>query len=399
MRTSRLCLSVCLLMLSVMAGLATPAREQCTSAVISPAASAGGVPMLWKNRDTGVLSNKIVYVRESPCSYLALVNADYPSGRQCFAGLNSAGFAIMNTVAYNLPEKAGEFKDLEGIIMADALRTCRTVDDFEQYLRTNLGGDLGSLANFGVFDATGTTAVFEVHNHGYRRLDPAATPEGYLVVTNFARSGVEGQGAGYLRFERASRLMRALPGKIDVAAILGHLCRDTGHVLLRHPSYAEMEKVPADPPTWILTRDCINKSYTSAAVIMCGRDPAHPGRPATLWVVPGEPVTAVAIPLWVEAGESPPELWQGTDAPLWKESLRIKTLGRPFEISEKKEYLQLNRLVNAEGTGYLPKLLTVEADILKRTHEFLDSSPTAAELARFQADRARQALAAMKDIR
>jgi len=58
----------------------------------------------------------------------------------------------MNTVTYNLPEIAGEAEDLEGTIMADALRTFRTVEDFASYLEANRGDHLGSLANFGVID-------------------------------------------------------------------------------------------------------------------------------------------------------------------------------------------------------------------------------------------------------
>ena len=67
-------------------GMACPALaqppEQCTTAIISPAASAHRVPVLWKNRDTGTLSNKVVYVEEEPFSYLGLVNADAPGGRR-----------------------------------------------------------------------------------------------------------------------------------------------------------------------------------------------------------------------------------------------------------------------------------------------------------------------------
>ena len=129
--------------------------EQCTSAVIQPAGSTTGGPVLWKNRDTDVLSNKVVFVDEQPYDYLCLANFDAPSGRSCWAGLNSEGFAIINTVAYNLPEPGGEMEDLEGLIMADALRSCRTVADFEAYLSANPGRDLGSLANFGVLDAEG----------------------------------------------------------------------------------------------------------------------------------------------------------------------------------------------------------------------------------------------------
>jgi len=191
-------------------------REECTSAVLSPAATESGAPVLWKNRDTNTLSNRVVFVAEQPFAYLALVNGDDPSGRRAFAGLNSEGFAIMNTVAYNLPDVPGEAKDLEGTIMADALRTCRTVEEFAAYLEANQGGHLGSLANFGVIDGRGGAAIFETHNHGFTRLDVAEKAAGYMVNTNFARTGEEGEGAGYLRFERATELFGELAGnKVD----------------------------------------------------------------------------------------------------------------------------------------------------------------------------------------
>ena len=50
----------------------------CSTAVFGPAAD--GAPLLWKNRDMDVLSNKIVFVLEKPFSYLGLVNAEETSG-------------------------------------------------------------------------------------------------------------------------------------------------------------------------------------------------------------------------------------------------------------------------------------------------------------------------------
>ncbi len=86
-----------------------------------------------ENRDTAVPSNKVVFVRETPHSYAALINAEGASGRQAWPASTRAGSAaVMNTVAYNLPQKSGELQDLEGVIMADALRTCATVEDFER---------------------------------------------------------------------------------------------------------------------------------------------------------------------------------------------------------------------------------------------------------------------------
>jgi len=392
-------LIVALLALALAARASPQTPEGCTSAVISPAASTGGVPLLWKNRDTGTLSNKVVFVKDSPYSYLALVNAQVPSGRHTFAGLNSAGFAIMNTVAYNLPRKSGETEDLEGIMMADALRTCRTVDDFERYLQENLGPDLGSLANFGVIDADGKAFIFEVHNHGYEKLDAAEAEARYLVNTNFARSGAEGEGAGYLRFERASLLFEGFaPGQVDYRTILTQFTRDLGHVLLQQPSLENARAKPEDEDLWIFTRDCINRPSTSAAVVIVGKDPSDANSVATMWVIPGEPVTAIAIPLWVEARSSPAPLWEGEQAPMWRESLRLKDVIHPMSEGYKGHYLNLTRLDNADGTGFLPLILETEAKIIGETLEFLGKRHSPEELAAFQNQMAERALARLKAI-
>ena len=380
-------------------GFAFDVREQCTSAVVLPAASVTGGPVIWKNRDTNFLSNKVVYVADEPNTYLCLTNADSPSGRSCWAGLNSAGFGIINTVAYNLPVASDEMKDLEGIIMSDALRTCRTVDDFEAYIAANLGPELGSLANFAVMDSVGQAMLFEIHNHGYQKIDPADEHRSCLINTNYARTGTPGEGAGYLRFERASELMAALPeGRVDFATILTRFTRDTGHVLVEQPTPFELAGVPGDQPLWINTRDTINKAYTSAAVILVGRNPDDPDSVATMWVIPGEPVTAVAVPLWVEAGSSPAALWEGDEAAMWTASASLKSMIRPDRAGSKEHYLNMTVLDNAAGTGYLPGLLAVEDEIMTDTREFLGTTRSRDEYRSFQEKMTAKALAALTSV-
>ncbi len=366
--------------------------EQCTSAVITPAGSATGGPVLWKNRDTSFLSNKVLFVDEEPYDYLCLSNAHSSSGRSCWVGLNSAGFGIMNTVAYNLPNPSDEMKDLEGIIMADALRSCRTIDDFKAYIEANLGPELGSLANFGVIDGSGDAMLFEIHNNGFETVDPAAARNSCLVNTNYARTGTEGAGSGYLRFERASELFSTLPdGPVDFRTILTRFSRDTGHVLVDQPTPFELDQVPGDEELWVNTRDTINKAYTSATVVLVGRNPDEPESVATMWVIPGEPVTAIAVPLWVEAGASPEPMWKGDEAPMWVESQRLKTMIRPFEEGGKEHYLSMTVLDNADGTGFLPTLLGVEAEIIAETDGFLARGHSPEEYRAFQAEMVQRA--------
>ncbi|MCY2994478.1 MAG: hypothetical protein NTY19_42420 [Planctomycetota bacterium] len=371
----------------------------CSTAVFGPAATADGAPLLWKNRDTDVLSNKVVFVSEKPFSYLGLVNAEEPSGRSVYAGLNVEGFAIFNSVAFNLPAPPTEMKDLEGQIMADALRTCRTVDDFEAYLRKNLGKSLGSQANFGVLDAAGHAALFEVHNHGYQKLDAVAAPGGYLINTNFSRSGPQGKGLGHLRFERASSLVAQAGGKASPRFVLDTLARDFGNALVAAPSLAELAALSGKPPRFLSTEDSLCRAHTSAAVVIQGRQPGPNGLPATMWVAIGEPLCSLAVPLWVEAGTAPALLHDGKDASMYCEAARIRKLLRPFEETDKVKYIDVTRLANQEGTGFLPTLQKAQQAIYEATAAFLQRPHTPAEYAQFQDRMAADALAALQKVR
>ena len=391
-------LPVLIITLVLSSALSFPGHA-CTTAIINHDASSLGRPMLWKNRDTDFLNNKVIFVSESPFSYLALVNAEDRSGRWVYAGLNSAGFAIFNSVAYNLPEKSGEMKDMEGTIMADALRKCSSVADFEKYIQENLGPSLGSLANFGVLDAAGETALFEVSNRSYKKYLAADFAEKYLINTNFASSGEAQTGAGYLRFERASQLFRKiLPGQISHRQILSQFSRDTGHALVQQPEYSQFKTISGKKPFWIATRDTIDRESTSAAVVVCGRIPGQKNSLATLWIMLGEPLFTIAVPMWVEAGASAAPLAQGENAALYLESKRLKKMARPYPESDRREYLDITRLDNREGTGFLPRLLQTENEIFAMTDEFLKLSHTPTELAAFQEKMAAKALAALRAV-
>lgn len=391
-------LPVLIITLVLSSALSFPGHA-CTTAIINPGASSLGRPMLWKNRDTDFLNNKVIFVSESPFSYLALVNAEDRSGRWVYAGLNSAGFAIFNSVAYNLPEKSGEMKDMEGTIMADVLRKCSSVADFEKYIQENLGPSLGSLANFGVLDAAGETALFEVSNRSYKKYLAADFAEKYLINTNFASSGEAQTGAGYLRFERASQLFRKiLPGQISHRQILSQFSRDTGHALVQQPEYSQFKTISGKKPFWIATRDTIDRESTSAAVVVCGRIPGQKNSLATLWIMLGEPLFTIAVPMWVEAGASAAPLAQGENAALYLESKRLKKMARPYPENDRREYLDITRLDNREGTGFLPRLLQTENEIFAMTDEFLKLSHTPTELAAFQEKMAAKALAALRAV-
>ncbi len=357
--------------------------EECTTAVVSGLATKDGRPILWKNRDTDTLSNKVIFVNEKPYSYLALVNASETSGRIVWAGLNSEGFAIMNSVAYNLPQKSGEKEDLEGMVMADALRKCATVDDFEKYLKDNLGESLGCRTNFGVIDAHGGASLFEVHNHGYKRIDAMDFPEGYIINTNFSRSGEENKGRGYVRFERASSLFKKF-NPVTHEEIIQKIARD-----LINPFFGNLK---IENTSWVHTDHTINRYITASCVVIHGIKKGENGR-ATMWVILGEPVCSIAVPLWVEAGAPPSPLMEGDTAPICREAFRLKDIIRPFQDVERRQYLDINKL-----REWLPTIIKKEKEIIDRTREFLAKNPSPSELSKFENIVAQMALETLQKI-
>jgi hypothetical protein len=387
------------ILISVPAWAAGPG-EECTTAVISGGATTDSRPILWKNRDTDKLSNKVVFVDEKPFSYLGVTDAADTSGRAVWGGLNSAGFAIINSVAYNLPKKSGEMEDLEGMVMADALRKCATVDDFEQYIKTNLGPDLGSRTNFCVIDAQGGAAIFEVHNHGYKKLDATEPPDKYMLNTNFSRSGPENEGAGYLRFDRETQLFTAVPaGTLTCRFVLQDVARDLGHVLVVNPGRADWKSLSASRPYWLHSNYTINRGSTASSILIHGVKKGEDPRRATLWVILGEPVCSIAVPLWVEAGTTPPEMHEGQEAPIAKEASRLKGILRPLKGRDREEYLDLSKLDNAAGTGWLPSNMRMEDEVFQRTEALLSRNPTAVEVGAFEKEMASRVLARLREIR
>ena len=395
----RIVVSAWLAVCAVLPGSAGSGSEECTTLVAGGAATTSGGPLIWKNRDTGTLSNKVIQVIEHPYRFIALVDGDDSAGRMAWAGINTAGFAIANSASYNLPAPTGELQEQEGVVMAEALRTCRTVGDLEKLVIRRQGKRLGVRSNFFAIDADGGAVIIETHNHGYTRYDAASFPGQRLPNTNFSRSGGENEGSGYLRFDRENELLRTIPdGRLEAGTIFRVLARDLGHSLLRHPSRDEWKKLPADTPYWIHSNYTIDRPSTAGSVLIQGVRPGQDPSRSTMWVALGEPVTTIAVPLWAAAGVPPDELWQGKEAPITAEAFRLKDILRPLKSKERGEYMDLTRLDNAAGTGWLPGLLDIEKGIIDETEALLAKDPTPAVLAAHQKAMAGRALATLKKI-
>jgi hypothetical protein len=216
------------LLFAFLSSFLTPSSA-CTVGVFGPSATTDGRPILWKNRDVDN-DNQEVAFRQGP--RFAYVTNVYGSEDTigAWAGINAAGFAIMNSNSYNLSGLTDAADD--GDIMALALGTCATVDELKAILdSTNVVGRTQP-ANFGCFDSTGRTVFFEASNTFYTIYEASADPYGYLLRANYSMSGDSVRLRGKNRYDRAMQV--TLPewqrSGISVPFLVSVLCRDMGQV-------------------------------------------------------------------------------------------------------------------------------------------------------------------------
>lgn len=351
----------------------------CSSAVVSGSATADGRPLLWKHRDTKDLENDLRYFRGSKHDFIGLVDTKDTSGTQVWMGSNSAGFSILNTNAYNLPKGDYQGKmDLDGVLMKEALGRCATAGEFEVYLAETVG-QRGVLANFGVIDAYGAAAYYEVTPflfEKYDATDPKVAPEGYLLRTNFGYSGKAGEGSGQVRYQTLQSLFfyERQNGPIDVAFLLFDATRCLRNSLLNTDLRDPARSGRICESRYIPFIDYVVRYSSVSSMIVEGVRPGDDPRLTTLWVLPAFQLTSVAAPVWVAAGEPLPAVAVskgGEPCYIAQKALALKARLFPFPGRDGGNYLDPSALFDGRGGGLLGKLQRHDEATLARVGELL----------------------------
>jgi len=353
--------------------------EACTSIIISGKATQDGRPIMWKNRDTDTFQNSIMYFNDGKYTSLGLIDSDDPTGKSVWIGYNSAGFSIMNTASYNLIDKDTiEERDLEGKLMRESLKQCASVAEFETFL-LNHKKPLGVEANFGVIDANGGAAYFEVNNFTFKKLDvndPTVAPLGYMIHTNYSFSGNPDKGSGQIRYKTAEDLFyqAAQQNNLTVRFILQDVSRSLWHSLTK----TDLKKSFSDnslEQTFVNFTDFIPRYFSSAAIAIQGVKPGENPVYTTMWAVLGFPPASVITPLWLCMGNDQPELVtldKDGSAPLCDKALRLKDQLFPIKYTYGENYININALYNGNGSGIMQKLKPVEDKIFDETTKRLE---------------------------
>lgn len=359
----------------------------CTSAIIGAEATRDGRPLLWKHRDTSTIDNKVEYIpaKNGDHAYVALFNANDRKLEQAWMGMNDAGFAVMNTASYNIKDdKVPNSKmDREGYVMTIALRSCRTVDDFEKLLET-LPRPMGVEANFGVIDATGAGAFFETNNHSFKRYDLKDAEGHVLVRTNYSHGGRPNEGYGFVREANAECLLQPYiaGGNVTPEVLTEEVSRSFYHDLKKRDFANSDDK-------WVIDQDFIPRYKSTATIVIEGMKPVADASKVTpemvadqyiMWTGLGYPPCSEIVPVWCAEGGVDDEL-RGL-GPNGHSTMGDKVKKRRNEVfslkkGNKDKYIDMTRLFNAEGTGYVQVLVPQNLEVYKKIRAKRDGLPEA----------------------
>lgn len=367
----------------------------CTSAIFTGKATADGRPLMWKNRDTDHLENRLEFFKknskEIKYDFVGLVNSSSNWG-EVWAGNNEVGFCIMNTASYNIDIKEDrDFeKDGEGMVMFRALAVCKTLKDFEYFLDT-LSKPAPIEANFGVIDAYGGAAYYEVNSRTWVKRDandPTLAPNGYLIVTNFSFTGREDQGMGYIRHTSAEHIINEAFNngvKFTPDWIMNNLSRSFYHSLLG----VDVVKSGLIEETngWFVDQDFISRKSTSAISIFQGVKEGEDPLNTIYWCALGYGPLAINVPIFTKFLPELPKTMvyfeQVANNQEYKEYsnkysklkknysllnfliLEVKKDIFPIKRGNGQRYVNIGKLYNSQNRGYTQQIVELEKELSK----------------------------------
>ena len=356
----------------------------CTSAIIGADMNPYGRPLLWKNRDTGNVDNKIEYIpgKGNEFSYVALFNANDSLLREAWIGMNEYGFAIMNTASYNLKDDdvPPTEMDKEGLLMSEALKKCKTVKDFEVFL-DSIKKPMGVEANFGVIDAYGTGAYFETNNYSTRPYYLDESPDHVLIRTNYSHSGRDNEGFGFVREKNARQLLQPYIKERSVSpdVLTEDLSRSFYHSLIDEDFADNSHK-------WVIDQDFIPRYTSTATIVIEGCHPLKDGetlspdflkRQYIMWTGLGYPPCSDIFPVFCTEDGVDPLLKGSKDAgrsPQCDVVLKRKQQVFPITKGNGNKYIDMHTLYNKENNGFVQTLVPSNIKTYERARALRDST-------------------------
>lgn len=342
----------------------------CTIVAVSGSATADGRPLLMKNRDSSAWDLRIK-IGGGGSNYVYLCQCNVPNG-SAYSGFNETGFAIISSHSYNMPNTDYGWN---AYIMQLALERCASVNEFDSLLNA-LTKPISVCSNYGVMDAQGNVAIFEVSAYTYARYNVDSSCNGYLIRTNYSFSGDTTiihsvTTSSVPRYQISSDYMSntiAANGFITKENLL-ELSRcliDSVGVDLRNSApFDEFAYTPVDFRYYVP-----GYSSTSAMVIQ-GVLPNEDPLLTVAWTALGPPLSTVTIPYLITPQRYLPQKSQmDSTGHSWLVSNGQQLKNRYFINSNT---IDLAKLYNQAHTGVMQKIVEIEEELINRGDAIVDS--------------------------
>lgn len=253
---------------------------------------------------------------------------------------------------------------------------------------------MGLAAHFGVLDALGNVAFYEVNNQNFTKFDandPTQAPNGYILRTNFSFTGKKDIGYGFIRFQTAQDLLYQADaiGQLNPKTIIQEFSRCLKHAVLKKDFRKEYEGQPYSA-NFINSDDMITRHGSSSMILIEGVKKGEATDMSTIWTLVGFPNTCLAMPVWVRGGQNLPEVLvakNNENCRLNQMALELKRKCYPISRSAGYKYLNVSELVNSDKTGIIQKLETAEEKLFATTKSQLQTwhknTPTTKQVEEF----------------
>lgn len=351
----------------------------CTTFLISGKYTTDGKPLLFKNRDTEEMQNSLAFFTDGEYKYIGLVDGTKEWDKMVWGGYNETGFAIINSAAYNNNiDDTTKFKDQEGIVMKLALQTCQTLADFENLLNS-LPKPMGLDANFGVIDAFGGAAFYETGNYRFVKFDandPKIALNGILIRTNHSLSADFTKGYGFVRYNTAVGVLTKAKeeGKISPQFLFNNLSRNLYNSLTKTDLSKDLPE-QKNTPEFKFFIDYIPRVMTASAIMIVGAKDYKHIKDAMMWTILGFPLTSVAVPTWISAGDKLPRVVTMDTtykSPICTAALKFKEECFPITYDRGGNYINLSAAINQQNNGYMQLLQPVEKVIFDKAGSLIE---------------------------
>ncbi|HPG40899.1 MAG TPA: carcinine hydrolase/isopenicillin-N N-acyltransferase family protein [bacterium] len=354
---------LCLIFLLQSTGFPAACSETGVFAVISAAATCDNCPALWVNHESAHQDIALYSFRGPRYDFSGVIQNQDTS--QVITGVNTAGFALVYTTTVVSDSVAGQ---AHRHLLKKALGSCANLADFEELLVTHQ-----ARVNIGCFDANGDCALYEISPHKiikYDINDSSDAPNGWLVRENFSFTCETPVSGSAWRYHRVNRLLEQAERThtLDYKYLLQNIARDLCAENLDPYPLPYTGSFRDAPAGYIKTTDTINRHNTTLCVVIHGTANIVKSTPAALWIIPGEPVCGIAVPVWAQSGTIPKEL-SGKSISNMNKEVR-ENAGKLYHKTNLPDYIDMKTLAGS-NEAMLSLFLQQENEIFRQTTEFI----------------------------